>query len=128
MYPYPEQFPTRNFDIRNALVVAPFWSDNDIRKDGAIRYATYNSATDDNPRARALLDIVNANIQAQQREESEQLFVGLWILIAHWDGVHPSPHGEDDHGGLSDEELDRVSYWNHTELKSLSNKHHIMNK
>ena len=57
---------------------------------------------------RALLDLVNKNIQALQGEESEERFVGSWMLIAHWDGVHPSPHGGDDHGGISEEELDRV--------------------
>ena len=107
MYPYPENFPTNDFDIRNAIAVAPFWSDNDIRKDGTVRYAIYNRATDDNPAGRALLDVVNANIQSQQG--GEVLFEGLWMLIAHWDGVHPSPHGGDDHGGISEEELNRVS-------------------
>ena len=110
MYSYPEQFPTRNFDIRNALAVAPFWSDNDIRKDGAVRYATYDSLiTNTNSAGRLLLEQVNSYIQTlQEEEEEEERFVGLWMLIAHWDGVHPSPHGGDDHGGISEEELNRV--------------------
>ena len=108
MYSYPEQFPTSNFDVRNALAVAPFWSDNDIRKDGAVRYATYDSVvtnTNSASAGRELLEQVNRFIQAQQDEE---IFVGLWMLIAHWDSVHPSPHGGDDHGGISEEELNRV--------------------
>ena len=84
MYSYPEQFPTDNFAIRNTLVVAPFWSDNDIRREGAVRYSTYDSLTDDNPNGKALLDVVNANIQAEQGE-GEESFVGVWMLIAHWD-------------------------------------------
>ncbi len=107
-YSYPEVFPTNNFAIKNSLAVALFWSDNDIRKEGAVRYTTYDSTTDRYPNGRALLDLVNKNIQAQPDEESE--FVGSWMLIAHWDGVHPSPHGGDDHGGISEEELDKVSY------------------
>ena len=82
-------------DKQNALVISPFWSDNDINENGSVLYATYNSATDDNPNSKALLDAVNANIQSQQREESKALFVGLWILIARWDGVHSCPHGSD---------------------------------
>ena len=108
MYSYPEQFPTEDFNVRNALGVAPFWSDNDIRKDGTVRYASYDSITDDNSRGRALLDVVNANIQGLQGEESETRFVGLWMLVAQWDGVHPSPHGADDLGGIDEEELERV--------------------
>ena len=110
MYSYPDLFPTENFDIRNALAVAPFWSDNDIRKEGAVRYATYDLVDDDNPDGRALLDVVNAYIQAEQSEESETAFRGIWMLIAHWDGVHPSPHGGEDNGGISEEELSKVRY------------------
>ena len=110
MYWFPEQFPTDNFAIRNTLVVAPFWSDNDIRKEGAVRFVTYNFLTDDNPDGKALLDVVNANIQAQQGEEIEESFVGLWMLVAHWDRVHPSPHGGEDHGDVSEEELNSVSH------------------
>lgn len=109
MYSYPEQFPTENFNVRNALAVAPFWSDNDIRKDGAVRYATYDAlAANGNSAGKLLLEQVNSYIQSLQDEEDEERFVGLWMLIAHWDGVHPSPHGGDDHGGISEEELNRV--------------------
>lgn len=107
-YPYPKNFPTNDYNIRNAIAVAPFWSDNDIRKDGTVRYATYN-ITDRRPSVRALLNLVTANIQSRQGEETEILFEGTWMLIAHWDGVHPSPHGADDHGGIPEEELERVS-------------------
>jgi hypothetical protein len=108
-FPYPKEFPSSDIHIQQSLVVAPFWSDNDIRKEGAVRYATYvdsqaNAAI--NPSGKALLDIVNANIQ---EEESEPMFVGLWMLIAHWDGVHPSPHGSEDNAGFSEDELNRVS-------------------
>lgn len=109
-YSYPNRFPTSFYWTRQGLAVAPFWSDNDIRKDGAVRYATYDSLiTNTNTAGRQLLEQVNSYIQTlQEEEEEEERFVGLWMLIAHWDGVHPSPHGGDDHGGISEEELNRV--------------------
>ena len=115
-YIHPELFPTDNDNIRNSLALAPFWSDNDIRKEGAVRYATYNSVIDNHPNGSVLLNLMNVNIQALQDEESVKKFVGSWMLIAHWDGVHPSPHGGDVHGGISEKELDRVS---HIHLKLL---------
>ncbi len=104
-YYLPKQFPTSNFAIKNALALAPFWSDNDIRKEGAVRYTTYNPTTDKYTNGGSLLKLVNDNIHALQGETS---FAGSWMLIAHWDGVHPSPHG-DNHRGIFEEELDKVS-------------------
>ena len=37
-FAHPSRFPTDYFYTRNAYVVAPFWSDNDIRKEGTVRY------------------------------------------------------------------------------------------
>ena len=88
--------------------MAPFWSDNDIRRSGAVHYAVYSSSEGaSNQQGRAILDQVNARIQAQQ-PEGEEVFTGTWILIAHWDHVHPSPHGDDNHRGIPEEELERV--------------------
>ena len=42
---------------------------------------------------RQLMDEVNAYIQAQQGE-TEERFEGNWLLAAHWDHVHQSPHGD----------------------------------
>ena len=36
-------------------------------------------------------------------------FYGEWLLIVHWDHVHPSPHGEDDHRGIPEDDLEKVS-------------------
>ena len=108
-YAYPELLPTNNDDIQNSFIAAAFWSDNDIRKDGVIRYATYDRANDNNPSGKAVLDQVNKVIQTRQDGENEEPFEGLWMLIAHWDGVHPSPHGGEDHNGISEESLNKVS-------------------
>lgn len=93
----PDKLPTNNFYTRTGLAVAPFWSDNDIRKEGSVKYVTFDAndaAT--NPQGSEWLQQVNRYIQ-RTRAVEEEPFRGIWILTAHWDGVHPSPHGEDDH-------------------------------
>ena len=51
--------------------------------------------------------MVNEYIQRNQNDD-EANFEGNWLLIAHWDHVHPSPHGEEDQRGYSDEQLSQV--------------------
>ena len=104
----PDRFPTEYFWTRTGMAVAPFWSDNDIRKEGAVRYASYHtSEAATNPEGKQWLDQVNEFIQNFQSEDEEE-FQGSWLLTVHWDSVHPSPHGEDDHRGISEEDLDKV--------------------
>ncbi len=96
-------------------VIAPFWSDNDIRKAGTIRYATYCNLTrtrgcNQHAEGQAILDKVNEFIQ-QNGNNDNDFFVGHWMLIAQWDGVHPFPHGSDDTLGISRDELNRVNYF-----------------
>ena len=90
--------------------MAPFWSDNDIRKEGAVRYATYCTSQEctTSPEGKAQLSNVNEYIQSLQ-EEGEPKFIGKWLLVVHWDHVHPSPHGEDDHKGIPKDELNKVA-------------------
>ena len=104
----PERFPTPFFWTRMGMAVAPFWSDNDIRREGTVRYASFHS--DDtviNPQGKSWLDQVNTYIQSTQGEEEEP-FVGEWVLTVSWSNVHPSPHGDDDHRGISEDELAKV--------------------
>ena len=72
-------------------MLAPFWSDNDIRRTGSVRYASISlgdtSAGDD------LIARVSAFIQHQNSNAKEQNFNGQWMLVAFWDSVHPYPHG-----------------------------------
>ena len=35
-------------------------------------------------------------------------FVPTWMIVAQWDGVHPHPHGSDNHEGIPEEYLSRV--------------------
>ena len=87
------------------LVVAPFWSDNDIRKQGTVRYATYSVEDgSSNPVGAELLGRVNNYIQTLEAEE----FHGRWLLVAHWDGVHPSPHGGESTNNIPEETLNQV--------------------
>ena len=72
-----------------------------------MRYAVYSSLGAFNPQGRKILNQVNTYIRKQQ-PEGEKMFTGRWILIAHWDHVHPSPHGDDDHRGIPEEELEKV--------------------
>lgn len=110
-FAYPEQFPTIFFWTRQGFAVAPFWSDNDIRREGAVRYATYCNISDPqcttSEIGQQLLDDVNRYFQGRQ-QEGETRFVGEWLLIAHWDHVPPSPHGDNDFQRFSEDELNKV--------------------
>ena len=87
------------------LVVAPFWSDNDIRREGAVRYATY-TRREDSALGETLLTNLTRYIGRLNKDPD---FEGRWMLVAHWDGVHPSPHGGDSNNGINQVELDKVS-------------------
>lgn len=107
-YSYPDRFPTDYFFTRQGLAVAPFWSDNDIRLAGAVRYATYSSNDEvTNEAGQLLLHEVNEYIRDRQGEV-EEIFTGNWVLVAHWDHVHPSPHGEGNQNDYPMDELEKV--------------------
>eukprot|EP00731_Ephydatia_muelleri_P037202 Em0418g1a len=75
----PQLFPTNNAVTRNAYVVAPFWSDNDLRLAGSVTYQVFTSQLAD----------VNAFIS----DTTGTIFTGTWMLVAQWNGAHPFPHG-----------------------------------
>ena len=101
----PLRFPTSSEEIMRHLVVAPFWSDNDIRREGAVRYATYTRG-DSSALGETLLTNLTTYISRLNKDSD---FEGRWMLIAHWDGVHPSPHGGNSSNGISQVELDKVN-------------------
>lgn len=70
-YSYPNRFPTSYFFTRRGLCVAPFWSDNDIRRAGTVLYATYDDKVDatTNKAGRRLLTHVNKYIQDRYTDE-----------------------------------------------------------
>ncbi len=103
----PENFPTSNVNNRNNFAVAVFWSDNDIRRDGAVRYVTYSVNDEDNAQGASLMNSMNEFVQ-QNLGEGAEPFLGQWLLAVHWDHVHPSPHGGDSGSGISEDILNMV--------------------
>ena len=70
--------------------MTPFWDDVDISgADGGSIYYQVHTSTAGNPQSVELLDQVNGFIQSGWDSE----FVGVWMLVAVWDEVHPYPHG-----------------------------------
>ena len=83
----PAQFPSSDAEIFYSYLVAPFWSNIDTRLDGRVNYevhVTGESSLSDN-----FLGRVSAFIDAEQ----DPGFVGNWMIVATWNGVHPFPHG-----------------------------------
>ena len=66
--------------------MAPFWANNDLRRAGSVRYALIDSDDD-------LLRKVSRFIRFNNKEAEDSDFVGEWMLVVYWDGVHPYPHG-----------------------------------
>ena len=111
-FSYPDRFPTNYYWTQLGKAIAPFWSDNDIRKAGTVRYATYCNLTNtegcnNHDNGQTILDEVNRFIQ-ENRGEDDKFYTGHWMLIAQWDHVHTYPHGSDDTQGIPEQELSKV--------------------
>ena len=70
------------------LVIAPFWSDNDIRMSGMIRYEVYEAGTS------SQIDNELSDVGQFIVTETGGEFNGTWMLLAEWRDCHPFPHGE----------------------------------
>ena len=66
----PRRFPADDF------IIAPFWSDVDIRSVGDISYEIHTSST-------AAMSLVSTFISQRQQID----FTGTWMLIAYWNNV-----------------------------------------
>ena len=99
-FAHPNRFPTSYYYSRIKDVAAPFWSDNDIRKEGVVRYAAFKRG--DSTRGDEILATIDAYLETE--------FRGAWMILAQWDQVHPYPHGSDDHEGVSEEFLAKVLF------------------
>ena len=87
MFDNPELFPTNKQFLQSRDVIAPFWSDNDIRKAGTVRYVLIEKGEDSvGDRLLKEADLVVASVHKTN-------FTGNTMLIAQWDHVHPYPHG-----------------------------------
>ena len=81
-YWWPSPFPTYSHYIQSRYVVAPFWSDNDIRITGDICYEVHER-----------VDASTAIVSEYISHNTGTNFKGRWMLVAQWENVHPYPHG-----------------------------------
>jgi len=85
---WPSPFPGYYY-LRRFYVVAPYWSDNDIRRDGEVSYEIFQkgrSSYDD-----MMLDTVNYYLNVNMISQTN--FFGSFMILAEWRGVHSYPHG-----------------------------------
>ena len=100
LYWNPEQFPTANSDIRDSLVVAPFWSDSDVRMTGDVFYKLIEiRGTNTSVQDQTLINYVSKFIANTHTHVGN--FSGSTMLVAQWKSVPPSPHGETEPGFAS---------------------------
>lgn len=77
--------------------MAPFWSDNDIRKNGTVRYIDIKKGSSDD----FLLSYVESYLKQTDVIKETDTFDPTWMIVAQWDKVHPYPHGADSQDELS---------------------------
>ena len=87
-FSFPLLFPTRDYWTQNSFLIAPFWGQSDTRKAGVVSYVTLDQTADD-VTMESLLNSVSLFVSTQTGET----FRGSWMLVAHWGGIHPFPHG-----------------------------------
>ena len=78
--------------MRDSLVVAPFWSDTDIRLAGNIHYRLIEAGRSTGEFDKALLDFVGGLVAARGPESAAN-FSATAMLMAQWLNVPPYPHG-----------------------------------
>lgn len=86
----PVLFPTNQLAIRNSLVVAPFWSDVDVRLEGRIYFKKF-VRTLGSEQDIEWLNFVSGYIANKQSDATN--FTGNTMLVAQWQDVPPYPHG-----------------------------------
>ena len=84
---HPSPFPTADPESYWLFSVAPFWSNGDIRIEGSIKWKFYvPSEIDFTPFNRVIMTDQNV------------FFSANWVLLVHWDSIHPFPHGDNADG------------------------------
>ena len=82
-FAHPSRFPTDYFYTRNAYVAAPFWSDNDIRKEGTVRYVAIEEG--ESTRGDEMLRLASDFVQGQRQEnDTRSEFRGSGWTRSHW--------------------------------------------
>lgn len=105
-YYIPNLFPTNRQAIRNSLVIAPFWSDIDIRLEGSIYYKKY-IRTSENESDIKLLNFISGYIANRQSNATN--FTGNTMLVVQWKNVPPYPHGASSVFNQLDSFINKVS-------------------
>ena len=90
--------------VRDALIVAPYWSDVDIRRQGRIYYRLIEPGRSAEDLDMTLLSFVSGFIAAQQSDIAAN-FSATTMLVAQWRDVPPFPNGGGVEG-LSQSEAD----------------------
>ena len=85
-YWYPSPFPG-HFYLRRFYVVAPYWADHDIRRDGEVHYKVLERGQDKIDDS--ILNRVNHYISLSTNSD----FIGTFMILAKWENVHPYPYG-----------------------------------
>jgi len=75
--------------VRSFHVVAPYWSDNDIRQEGSVSYEVFQLRTT-GAYGDEVLDDVSSYIRERNMSSN---FQGSFMILAEWTDVHPYPHG-----------------------------------
>ena len=78
--------------MRDALIVAPYWSDVDIRLQGRIYYRLIEPGRSTEDLDMTLLSFVNGYIAARQSDIAAN-FSATAMLVAQWRDVPPFPIG-----------------------------------
>ena len=86
---HPCQFPSNDPLVNSANILAPYWSDNDIRSSGNVSYGSFQYG--DSVEGNNLLLYISLYIREFYPNASQ--FQGNYMIIADWDQVHPFPHG-----------------------------------
>lgn len=91
IYYKPGLFPTNQQAVHDSLVVAPFWSDVDVRLEGDIYFRQFFRASGTESDT-TLLNYISSYVAATQTNATN--FTGSMMLVAQWKNVPPYPHGE----------------------------------
>lgn len=78
--------------MRGSLVVAPFWSDVDLRKQGSIFYRLIEARSSLVESDIALLEFVSGFVEAKLPDKAAG-FSATALLVAQWMQVSPYPNG-----------------------------------
>ena len=89
-------------------MVAPYWSDIDIRLQGRIYYRLIEAGRTTEDLDMTLLNFVSGFIAARQSNSAAN-FSATTMLVAQWRDVPPYPNGAGDIEGLSQSEAEFIN-------------------